>query len=241
MIHLEKALYYYRRHANSISSAKQLEQIRYSHRAITSALERRHLATHVSVEVQLRPKLVFKRNAAPAEHSLEQKTKVFGIGLAETGRASLRSALESLGYRTAPLPSEPDSLQAYDAAADTSVAMAFRELDWRYPDAKFILTVRPVEAWIAAWQKREQETEGRTAPTALSAEARALRIRVFGQYAFDAAVWQRTYWRHYQEVTEYFKGRSQQLFIYELCGASSWQPLCDFLNVPMPPVAFPVP
>lgn len=253
VVHLEKALYFYRRHANSISSAKQLEQIRYSHRAVASALKRRNLTEHISVEVQLRPKLVFKRNATPAKNSLEQKAKVFGIGLGKTGTASLRMALEILGYRTTHSLAI-DSLQAYDAAADSSVAMAFRELDWRYPDARFILTVRPVETWLAAWKKYEQENwkrsskgkatptpeEGATpTPSGLPDNARALRVRVFGQHEFDEAVWQRAYWRHYQEVTDYFKGRSQQLLIYELCRTQSWEPLCAFLDAATPAEPFP--
>ena len=133
VIHLEKALYFYRKHANSISAAKQLEQARYSHRAVVNALQRRHLAEHISAEVELRPKLVFKRKATPAYNSFEQKAKVFGIGLSQTGAASLVSALELLGYRTRHLPPSINSLEEYDAAVDTLMSTTFRELDWRYP------------------------------------------------------------------------------------------------------------
>lgn len=228
VVHLEEALYFYRNHANSISTAKQLEQIRYSHRAIASALQRRHLTEHISVEVQLRPKLVFKRKAAPVENSPSQKTKVFGIGLDKTGAASLRTALEILGYQTVDSAVSLDSLQAYDAVVNPSVALAFRELDWRYLDAKFILTVRPIDAWIAAWQKCDLEDDART-----------LRIRTFGQPEFDEAIWQQAYWRHYQEVGDYFKSRSQQLLIYEPCSAQGWKSLCDFLTMPLPTAPFP--
>jgi glycosyltransferase involved in cell wall biosynthesis len=238
VIHLEKALYFYRQHENSISAARQMEQIHYSHKAVTQALKRRGLAAHLSVEVQLRPKLVFKRNPVVLERPTTERPKVFGIGLGKTGTTSLCAALGLLGYRTIHLPTSMDSLQAYDAAADTSVAVAFRELDWRYPNAKFVLTIRPVTDWVISWEKHDQKIQ-QMHQGELPQLLRQLRIRAFGQCQFDPVVWESAYQRHYEEVLQYFANRPQQLLIYELCVGEGWERLCNFLGQPLPKMAFP--
>lgn len=235
VVHLEKPLYYYRIHSNSISVAKRLEQVRFSHRAVEQAISRRGLSEHVSVEVQLRPRLAFKRKPF-VSHS--QKQKVFGIGLGKTGTTSLCMALAKLGYKTIHLPQSVELLENYDAAADISVAIAFRELDWRYPQAKFVLTLRPVAEWLVSWENHDQTIRQKIGGE-LPDWMRRLRIRTFGQVKFEAAVWQRTYEQHYQEVTHYFKGRSQQLLEYNLCASPDWAPLCKFLSKPVPSLEFP--
>lgn len=82
------------------------------------------------------------------------RPKIFGIGLSKTGTTSLAHALEILGYRTKDYPglsryragdlSSVDLavVDAYDALTDTPIPSFYRELDQRYPGAKFILTVR---------------------------------------------------------------------------------------------------
>lgn len=61
VIQLEKPLYYYRWHNNSVSCQKQIEQIQWSQRAITNALSRRKLDDKLELEVRLRPQFLLKR------------------------------------------------------------------------------------------------------------------------------------------------------------------------------------
>lgn len=51
--HLEESLYFYREHAASISYEKRLEQIEYSSRAITNALQRRGLSDRYELTVEI--------------------------------------------------------------------------------------------------------------------------------------------------------------------------------------------
>ncbi len=67
------------------------------------------------------------------------RNKVFGIGLSKTGTKSLVKALKILGYKSVHYPRNLNVLKNYDAAADISVAHAFKELDKKYPKSKFIL------------------------------------------------------------------------------------------------------
>ena len=79
--------------------------------------------------------------------------KVFGIGLSRTGTSSLHAAFKRLGYRSVhypPLEGLFNFTDACDAAADTTVAVNFKELDKRYPGSKFVFTVRDIEKWLAS-------------------------------------------------------------------------------------------
>jgi len=59
--HVDKPLYLYRNHQDNVSHNKQFEQIHFTHRAITGALERRGLADKIELEVQVQPRFVLKR------------------------------------------------------------------------------------------------------------------------------------------------------------------------------------
>ena len=59
--HVSKPLYYYRVHDNSISKSKQFEQVYYSSKAITTALQRRGLSEQISLRVELRPRFSLHR------------------------------------------------------------------------------------------------------------------------------------------------------------------------------------
>lgn len=169
---------------------------------------------------------------------LAKKTKVFGIGLGKTGTTSLCSALSILGYKAIHLPKSIDCLDQYDAATDTSVAIAFKELSRRYPNAKFILTVRPVEDWLSSWAKHDQKvhtlTNGRLPSLFLQ-----LRIQTFGQCEFDPIIWKARYERHLREIDSYFSAHPSALLRYDICGGEQWKPLCEFLELPLPQRAFP--
>lgn len=51
--HLEKSLYFYRDHNDSLSSLKQIDQILLSHKAVTQALERRGLADRFQINLEV--------------------------------------------------------------------------------------------------------------------------------------------------------------------------------------------
>ncbi|MFB2876810.1 CHAT domain-containing protein [Floridanema aerugineum] len=51
--HLNKPLYYYRHHQESITSAKQLEVINYSHKIMRRALERREMSDRFFIDLQI--------------------------------------------------------------------------------------------------------------------------------------------------------------------------------------------
>jgi glycosyltransferase involved in cell wall biosynthesis len=61
VMHLPRPLYYYRVHHHSISGAQRLTQIEYARTAIAQALQRRGLADHYDIEVQIESRFVLQK------------------------------------------------------------------------------------------------------------------------------------------------------------------------------------
>lgn len=102
----------------------------------------------------------------------KNRAKVFVLGFHKTGTTSLARALQILGYRVCGFISPKPGIQysthsrselfettykpflsAYDAFEDTLWFMFYEKLANDYPDAKFILTVRPEESWYKSMVK----------------------------------------------------------------------------------------
>lgn len=153
--------------------------------------------------------------------------RIFGIGLPKTGGTSLVDALKVLGYSAIGYPRRGKEEWRYQAATDTPVTIAFRELDRQYPGSKFILTTRDLDGWLKSCSRHFGEPYDNT-----------MREKLFGTYQFDEPKFRATYERHHREVFNYFAGRSQDLLVYRL-GDEQWEPLCVFLGCPIPDVPFP--
>ncbi len=174
------------------------------------------------------------------------RPRIFGIGLNKTATSTLHSALTILGFSSlhfggdaahdavkraieeqAPLLSYLD--QRYDAFSDIGLlSRRFRILDPQYPGSKFILTVRPVDAWIDSRRRHVQRNVAR---------------KTAGEYdgtfvVVDEEKWAAEWELHMERVHTYFEGRDDLLEV-DLTHSSEWQPLCEFLEVPVPKEAFP--
>lgn len=162
--------------------------------------------------------------------------KIFGIGLSRTGTTSLTCALRALGYKAIhypPVPRLQKILSRYHAATDTPVAVRFAELDRDYPGSKFILTVRDVDGWLASTRKmwaRNRKKKGWELD---------LRYALYGTAEWDRDKFSDAYLRHYHNVTEYFKGRPDDLLILDIFKGQGYGEICKFLNVPDPGLKFP--
>lgn len=170
------------------------------------------------------------------------RPKVFGIGFMKTGTTSLGRALAMLGYRvkgpfglTDPTIAETGLERAlhlatqYDAVQDNPWCILYREMDRRFPGSKFILTLRPVDEWLASVTRHFGY---RTSP---------LRTWVFGtgRPKGNEALYARRYAQHTEAVQRYFRDRPEDLLVLRLTEGDGWDPLCPFLGLPVPAVDFP--
>ncbi len=174
------------------------------------------------------------------------RPRVFGIGLNKTGTSSFHEAMTLLGYQSlhwggppvrqaveaardsgCPLLSNLDP--AFDAFSDIlPLAQGFALLDEQYPGSHFVLTVRPVEQWIAS-RRRHVEIN--------------LRRKAAGEYDGDFLLVDEEGWRaewtdHVTQVRRHFDGRPDFLEVDFTSGAG-WSPLCQLLGVVEPDAPFP--
>lgn len=175
--------------------------------------------------------------------------KLFGIGLSKTGTTSLATALRLLGYRTIHYPQDPVTarqlmtgdfrlriLEDHDAALDTPIVPFYRDLDRAYPGSKFILTIRRKEDWLRSveswWQQQPIWWDEETARC-------YFRAAVYGCIHFHRERFSDVYDTHLENVQQYFRNRSHDLLILDICGGQGWDELCSFLDRPVPEALFP--
>jgi hypothetical protein len=177
--------------------------------------------------------------------------KIFGIGFYKTGTTTLYAALRTLGYHTVngdkpgSYPGADDgatmiqqidagdfrlpTFEMFDAFTDNPYFRIWREIYALYPDARYILTVRDEDAWIASCVKFFRHRR-----------IRPMRVWLFGPHANparDAAsrqAWLDAYRAHNAAVRAHFASRPQQFLEFDPTRETSWERLCEFLGAPVP-------
>ncbi len=189
---------------------------------------------------------------------------MLGVGFGRTGTLSLKCALETLGfapcYHMVEIARYPEHARAwadamrgeptdwrivlggYAAAVDWPATAFWRELIRAFPTARVILTVRDSSAWYASFRDTVVESMGGLVPardTPLRAVydlTRELILEnVFAGHAGDEVHSRAVYDAHNRSVIETVA--AARLLIFDL--ASGWEPLCSFLDRPIPQEPFP--
>ena len=173
--------------------------------------------------------------------------RVFGIGLGRTGTTSLHQALKILGFRSKHCPRftldpagqlcvSKEDIRAHDALTDEPVALIYKELDRRYPGARFILTVRELSNWLAS---RENNNRAMQPWWAKNPAVAVLHATLFGCASFDRDRYTAAFEAHTASVLDYFRGREADLLLMDLCAGEGWEKLCPFLGLSVPDAPFP--
>ena len=171
----------------------------------------------------------------------------------------MRDQARARAWRAAAASQRPDwaSLFAgYSSTADWPAAAFWQELLDAYPQAKAILTVRDAQRWydsmdktiLRAWRRRRERASQPPAEGTDTAAAGVIDTtdfgdmieavverRVFGGRAEDREYAIATFERHIAEVRA--KVPADRLLVYEV--TRGWEPLCAFLEVPVPDEPFP--
>jgi hypothetical protein len=195
--------------------------------------------------------------------------KVIGAGFGRTGTLSLKLALEELGlgpcYHMIEVNAHPEHdalwlalargeasdwrpmLQGYASTVDWPTTYIWKDLAAANPQAKIILTLRDAEAWYASATvtifARMLEFESmRASPDAVDpARSRHREMintliveKTFGgSLDKDNAI--AVFNAHNEEVRRSVPRK--RLLVYE--SGEGWQPLCTFLDVPVPATPYP--
>lgn len=200
---------------------------------------------------------------------------VIGAGIGRTGTTSLKMALERLGlgpcYHMTELLADPSRVghwedawagrpvdwealfEGYGSAVDFPVYRHWRALSERYPEAKFILTVRDPEQWYESTREtiymasRPSPAKMLKLAVRLPFQKKARQILrvlkgagVLWEKDFDGRFEDKAHAiAHYeQHVAEVKAGLPRKrLLVYSV--KEGWAPLCDFLGVEAPDEPFP--
>ncbi len=188
--------------------------------------------------------------------------KIIGTGLGRTGTYSLRQGLESLGFGPChhmevvvknmdkqvnlwnnAVEGRPDwdaIYNGFNSMVDWPTACFFRELLAQYPDAKFIHTERNAENWTDSFgatiykmlegidQSPEHMKEWLLMVTNVTKKTGV-------PLGLDRDGLMKAFNAHNQAVREVIP--TDRLLIYQV--KEGWEPLCDFLEVPIPSEPFP--
>lgn len=172
------------------------------------------------------------------------ETKIFGIGLQRTGTTSLHRALQLLGYRSAPhaialfYDIHAPILSQYDAFSDNPIPLLYPQLDEMCANGRFILTTRPLEAWLTSveWLFRANQS---TLTPQLKKAADDIHLALYNTTQFDRERFKDVWHKHHEDVQIYFQHRPNDLLCIDLSQDDNWQKLCTFLGKPIPSVSFP--
>jgi hypothetical protein len=114
-------------------------------------------------------------------------------------------------------------------------------LDKKFPNSKFILTVRDRKAWLKSiyfllkgWGTCFTE-EGKIDGFVYWAR----KMHIFHCVNYDEDYLNVLYDNHLRNVEYYFKDRRQDLLTIDICGGEGWEKLCPFLDKDVPYVSFP--
>jgi Sulfotransferase domain len=193
--------------------------------------------------------------------------KVIGSGFGRTGTLSLKAALEILGFapcyhmeEVIKRPShvrlwqqighnQPVSWEAifagFQATVDFPASSFYRELLAKYPDAKVVHTVRDPERWYDSTAETIYRV-GNNFPTWVLKLFPPLgrffdmQERLIWQKLFNGRFSDRTYAiKFFNKYTDEVRQNvpPEKLLIFQV--KEGWEPLCAFLDIPMPDIPFP--
>lgn len=185
--------------------------------------------------------------------------KIIGAGLGRTGTASLKVALEQLGFgpcyhmgevlpkaqERVPLwiaagQGKPDwdtIFADYQSAVDYPTCSFWREQMAYYPEAKVILSTRSPESWFDSVHN-----------TIMAPDTTAWLENGPMREFFELCMW-KDYKSHINDrewMIDYFNHRNaaiidavpqEKLLVFDV--KEGWKPLCKFLGVPVPQTDFP--
>jgi hypothetical protein len=182
--------------------------------------------------------------------------KIFGIGFYKTGTTTLFEALRGLGYNTingdtpGSYPGADDgatlirqidggdfrlpTFELFDAFTDNPYFSIWCPIYNLYPEAKYILTVRDEDEWIASCVNFLRNRR-----------LRPMRVWMFGKHADPSAseasrqAWLDAFRAHNAAIREHFRTRPGQYFELDPTREPGWDRLCEFLGAPVPAQPWP--
>ncbi len=193
--------------------------------------------------------------------------KVFGAGFGRTGTMSLKFALEKLRigpcYHMREVVSRPSHIKlwydisrgehpnwnrlfsGFNSAVDFPVCLFYKQLINKFPEAKFILTLRDFDTWYISTANTIYKVpsilpdwfEKAVYPIRMFIvmQVNLIWVGLFKNNFSDRDSTKLVYYEHIESVKKIIP--ADKLLIYNV--KEGWEPLCEFLDVDVPDIPFP--
>ena len=176
--------------------------------------------------------------------------KIFGIGLSRTGTKSLTKALHMLGYSVNHFPRDNtttiemedyintgnfklDIVDEFDAIIDMTPVVMFDGIFNKYPDAKYILTVRNPVDWYSSMEGLYERylnkliTNNPNSPLGKYI-SNAHKFIYGNKYIHKSYI--NIFNAYNQQKIDFFKDKQEQFLVLNICEGDSWEKICNFLG-----------
>lgn len=194
--------------------------------------------------------------------------KVIGAGYTRTGTVSLKTALETLGVGPCLHPlTAPETERVLERARDADAtvdwhedlgswsaatgwvgARYYRELIEAWPASVVVLSVRDADAWYASYAsclRATAELAASGGPELASAVAAAMNGLMMADQPLRGGLLDASHERREEALARYQRHNEavaravpiDRLLVYDI--EDGWEPLCDFLDLPVPDLPFP--
>ena len=155
--------------------------------------------------------------------------KVFGIGLSRTGTTSLTKILNDVGIAIVHYPTKRVLFDPHSpGACDIPVAAFYKQLDQKFPNSKFVYTVRDKTEWLTSIESYLKMKHLRGDVVGLW--KKQIRLKMYGQLDFDKELFTTAYETHDRDVRRYFKHRTDDILILDICGGDPIHQLMHFVK-----------
>ncbi len=184
--------------------------------------------------------------------------QIIGAGFGRTGTASLKLALEQIGfdpcYHMSEVLQDPSRIdlwlraadgnpdwaslfEGYRACVDFPACSFYSQLAEAYPQAKVLLTVRDAGRWFDSVYATIMSPAftRHIEPTPFGELNRRVAWDLFDGRIHDREHMIACFERHVSQVQATIP--ADRLLVYEV--KQGWEPLCSFLEVPVPDMPFP--
>ncbi len=185
------------------------------------------------------------------EPGSRRRCRFFEIGMPRTGTRSICRAAQRMGLRARHAfgscePCERDALEKlfrnrcdFNVYEGCDYVGGISSIHWwvlpdAFPEAKFILTLRPNDKWCRSWKLRDKTTQRRIS-SGLSEPIRwthAYRLGHFQMLQFNSASWTKTKDRHERDVIDGLVGTGRLLMVnvFEEEDGVLWKQLAEFFG-----------
>jgi hypothetical protein len=125
----------------------------------------------------------------------------------------------------------------FNAATDITVAILFRELYNKFPNAKFIYTTRDIDSWLSSCEKHfTKKLLGMRLDQGNTEIVKICNI-FYGDILFNESTYREAYYRHDDAVRDFFSDK--KLLDFNVFEGDGYEKLCKFLckndiNSPFP-------